>query len=496
MIYSRKTLLTAFFALLLVKSAFAANAILNHTATLGANGFACDNGKLYVASSGGLYCRNQLTGVGTLFNNSAVFPDPALTAIALDASGVLWMGSQNGYLYKREKNGLQIVVTAYAAAGWPITSIMAYGRYIIIGSEKGCSVLDAAKLVVLKNATEFSATVPGSRVNAITVFRDTLLLGCDLGVVKLYAAGSRLSDANFYDPSIWSIDSSMSRPVRAFTVRASGYRVFDTPGAMLGESIFTGRPEGDSSALFINGNRSLGLSSRVTCMTIDSIRKTCLIGTKLHYFYEWDGTHLLSDNIQGPTFTTVLRVFVDHRSDLWACPEIGAGTTNPWWEGISVYTNNAWTLHSPLNSPGMGSITGNNIFRGVAEDRMGNMWFGTPFGGVKRYDREKKSWSQYSVSERSNGPQFVKAGNVAYRGKCDAVARDSAGFLWMASWENYSGCLIGYDPDFEPVPSATTPQTRHYKRFWPQEHPYYSENITCLNVDKANNIFAGSDQNK
>jgi hypothetical protein len=79
--------------------------------------------------------------------------------------------------------------------------------------------------------------------------------------------------------------------------------------------------------------------------------------------------------------------------------------------------------------------------------------------------------------------------------RCDAIALDSTGFLWIASMDNYAGSLICHDPHFEPptppVDTSLPPAVKHYRYFFPPGDPFHSRNIGCLCVDAANNLIVG-----
>jgi len=463
---------------------------VNYTATISVYDFAGDNEVLWVASSGGLYRYQRANGAGTLYTDPAQFPDPAITSLCLDANRTLWMGSPSGYLYKRTSNGRQTVIPSYFTADWSLTDIVLYGMYLIIGADKGCSIFDTAKLTAVSNATAFGPAFTNSQVNAVAVFRDTLLLGCEQGVAKLYIGGGRLREANFYDQSIWTADTVNRFPVKSFVVRQDGYLALPTPGALFRGSLVTTSVtagDGDSTELYADSVKFAAVRSRVT--SIADAGGACCIGTKYNYFYLWDGSDTTNVTINGPTFTTAQRVYVDREGLTWVlCPQK--------MPGISLFRNGRWNLY--YSSMGW-DIALSNDFRGIAEDHAGRMWFGTTGQNLKRYDRESDSWGQYCIGciELGQG-QFYRATEFisCYSwGKSDAIARDSTGFMWIASYNNFAGSLICYDPRSDPpsppVDTSLPPSVKHYRYFFPPEDGAHSRNIGCVCVDAANNIIMG-----
>jgi hypothetical protein len=473
---------------------------VNYTAALSVYDFAADNDMLWVASSGGLYGLNTATRNGTLYSDPALFPDPAITTLCLDANHTLWIGSMEGYLYKRPRMGPQTVIKSYLTAGWGITDIVSYGKYLIIGSDNGCSVFDTAKLTAVKNAAGFGASFVNSTVNAVAVFRDTLLLGCEEGVAKLYIGGAALQNANFYDQSIWTADTANRFPVKSFVVRQDRWFALHSPGAMFqGRLITTSVParDVDSTQLLADSTLLMTFPSRVTSVA-DGGRGLCFIGTKFNYFYLWNGSDAVNLVIDGPKFTMAQRVYVDREGLTWAlCPQKV--------QGISVLNNGRWNLYNGDKYPGMGwpMELGKDI-RGVAEDRKGRMWFGTTWVNVKRYDRDLDAWNEICIGclSYATGQFFQRIPDIscASVAKCDAIALDSTGFLWFASYNNDAGTLICFDPRFEPLLPATDSirvdtslpvSVKHYRYFFPPGDPVHSMNIGCLCVDAANNIIVG-----
>jgi ligand-binding sensor domain-containing protein len=469
---------------------------VNYTATISVYDFACDNDVLWVASSGGLYRYQSANGAGTLYTDPAQFPDPEIMSLCLDGNRTLWMGSRNGYLYKRTINGRQTVAPSYFTADWSLTDIVLYGRYLIIGADKGCSVYDTATLTAFKNATAFGPAFSNSQVNAVAVFRDTLLLGLEQGVAKLYIGGGRLQKENFYDQSIWTADTGNRFQVKSFVVRQDGYLALPTPGAMFrGKMLTTNIPVKDDTLayVFADSDTITAFQSRVTAIATDGAGR-CFIGTKYNYFYLWNGSDTTRVTIDGPTFTSAQRVYVDREGLTWAlCPQI--------MPGISVFRNGRWSLYNSDKYSSMGwKISGTNDFRAIAEDHAGRMWFGTNGWNLKMFDRKNdSSWSQYCIGCKYYGQgQFYRASELwsCYSwAKCDAIAMDSTGFMWIASADNYAGTLICYDPHFDPpawpVDTSLPSSVKHYRYFFPPEDAAHSMNIGCICVDAAKNIIIG-----
>lgn len=495
-----------FFLLLSAGSGIAFERFVNYSSTLTVNGFAFDGDAVWAATSGGLYEYNRATRSGTLYSSAAFFPDPAIAAVCIDSKKNIWACSQKGYLTRWPPRGAPQVFSSYRAAGWHFTSCVAYGRYIILGSGGGCSVFDTEKGIAVKNASRFGVSHPDPQVNTIAVIDDTLFLGRQQGVARLYIGGNRLDSVIFFDPSIWTVDSLDKSPVHTLLKRPDGsVQAFAVPAAgwngRILKAVPTGTADTSHGIMYADTTELFRFPSIITSIAA-APWGGCCIGTALDYFFVWNGIDTMRVPIAGPSFSTALRVYADREGCAWVCPRISSlleGVQNPWWEGISVFRNNAWQLYSPIQYPSMGGITGAVYFTGVVEDQFGRMWFGTPGGQVKRYNRTSDTWLKYCVGAQSYGRGlFFQSVNCLAPdwGKCDAIARDSSGFLWAGLYWGFTGNILCYDPRYEPDPNPPDAASRHFRYFFPQGDPSYAEDVTSICVDAQNNIIAGSSDGK
>jgi ligand-binding sensor domain-containing protein len=484
-------------AIIIVSASFPFERFANYTSTRKVSDFAFQADTVWAATSGGLFRYVRSSGSGTLFSNPSFFPDPSLTALCLDSKNNLWIGSERGYLTLRPAKGSITVYSTYATAGWQITDLATCGDYLIVASDKGCSIFDTKKKTAIKNAAGFTTIFQSPKVYAIGIFSDpyssdSLLLGCEKGVAKLSLANNNLEMANFYDPGIWSIDSSANAPVKAFAIKRDGYKALTTPGTAAGSRIVSASSELLGRTLLMNGSSVLILPDSITAIAARNENEV-YIGTNRTYFHIWDGTKAWMVPVDGPSFTKVNRVFVDHEGITWVCPEYQM-TFLMADQGISSFENGKWRLFNPAQYPQMGERISAGSINGVAEDQMGRMWFGTFGAQVKRYTRSNDAWEQFCVGAVAFGQgkffSAVVCSNENPWAWCNAIARDSTGYLWFASYNNYFGSLLCYDPGYDPVPNATDPASNHYRFFFPLDDPDHSKNIGVVCVDRGNAIIA------
>jgi ligand-binding sensor domain-containing protein len=225
----------------------------------------------------------------------------------------------------------------------------------------------------------------------------------------------------------------------------------------------------------------------VTMMTTDE-KNNVWVGTDQNFLYCWNGTALTQYSIGGPTFNYFNRVYASKNGIVWMLPQAQDTKFNPpWWEGITSFNGKQWHLFNRFSVKGMGLFgDGGPDFRGICEDRNGNMWFGTSGTSVKMYNGSKNLWSYfyfagYEVDSVRQDPQG------GHFGKHDAIVQDSSGYLWVANHimttKIINGCLICYDPSRSNSPD--------YRRFFPLNSTYSFGDLRSLCVDSRGKILVG-----
>jgi len=199
------------------------------------------------------------------------------------------------------------------------------------------------------------------------------------------------------------------------------------------------------------------------------------------------------------SLTYANKILVTRTGNLWVMPRIG-GLNMPWWRGFNSLTGNTWNVYSPANIPQMGYYGDNMDHRGIAESSDGRIWLGTSGGQIKCFNPALNDWSRYCNFAKNFGDgKFYHSYTTCPDpdwAKCDAIAQDSSGYMWFASWQSVHGCLICYDPRFEPDALQADPSNAHYRRFFPQDHANYSHIPRSLIVDKSGNIILGGEEGK
>jgi hypothetical protein len=112
----------------------------------------------------------------------------------------------------------------------------------------------------------------------------------------------------------------------------------------------------------------------------------------------------------------------------------------------------------------------------IVQDHQGNMWFGTVYNGLSRFDGS--SWTSYSVAD---GLVFHVV---------DALAMDLEGRLWIGTWQGYS--IYPRDDRATSVAGAR-PAARPYEVDLTQNYPnpFNAETIIGYSVSTPGRVSIG-----
>ena len=475
--------------------------LVNQSSTITVNSFLMSGDTLFAASSGGLQVHNVKSGDTELLSNAKIFPDPRLTALCRDANGNLWIGSQKGYLYKRTPRGQFTVYSNYKLAGWGILCLYTHGELIVVGSNKGVSLFDPQNGIALRNATgigDFS----NPRVNAITVFKDTLFIGCEEGTAYLDGLNKvPLSSKNFYDATIWKTKKS-GAPILSFMNKGNSVSPESVPATIFRGSTFTALDSiryNDKREIIYrrgwilnNGKPWMGVTPYGKIVTLYNENDRRLwIGTDEMYYFSYNGDeNPRQHKIEGLALRDGTRIMVAENSDVWVLPSIRRHN-DLWFQGVHRYDGKNWHLYNHHFYGAQFGYIGEEAMFGFAQGRDGTVWIGTGGGNIKHIDPVKNTVGQLVVGYGDYSNVNYIAGGVGEEswGMVNALAADSSGFLWISVWKHNLGSLLCYDPRHLPVSSAEyDPPKAHYRRFF-TEPPFQTDNISEICVDKNNRIF-------
>ena len=465
--------------------------ISNYSSPVTVNAFLQWGDTLWAATSGGLVMRNLASGAQEFTGNGRIFPDLHLTALCRDEAGNVWIGSRRGYLYKRSPHGRYTAFSAYKLSGWSITSLYFYDGMVVVGADLGVSLFDPVKGVAVRNATAI-AGFSAPNVNVIESNGDTLFLGCGEGAAfldSLYDAP--LARRNFYDPGIWKTKGSGS--VRSFVDVGGGVAAYSKPAALFRGSLYAADTGGRLT--WTDGGSVMAAriiaDGGITALYNEG-GKRLWIGTEAMYYYSLgDGDPPLRQHkIDGYSLKQASRVAVAPNGDLWALPR-AAYPNIFWYHGVHRFDGREWRIYGRYSHGDDFGYVGDGSALGAAFGKDGSIWVGTSGGNVKHIDQAKHTIGQLIIGYGDfAGVSYMRHGlgeNVW--GKCDAVAVDSSGYVWISVFDSNFGSLICYDSRYDPVPYETNPVKARFRRFF-TEPPLKNQNIELMAVDRSGRIFA------
>ena len=485
-----------------ITSIFAYVPFYNYTSSIRVNDIVIGDSYVWAATKGGLMRINKNTDHVQLRTSTENFPDLNLNALCIDTEGNLWVGTKKGFLYRISPKDRHSIYTSYYSSDWEINDIYPFKKYLIIASSKGCSVFNTDEKKVLQNAIALGG-FDSPIVHKITVFKDTLFLGCEEGVAKLDVSGEKLVTSNFLDKNIW-ITEPTEEAVISFPVYNDTLIYKNVVSAVINNRLCYAYDIIHSNGtqenyVYKDSSMWLRFYSKVTSMVDDS-EEFSWFGTEEESVKKWDGTRLKTYSTGGLTFRHINRVYIAKNNTVWCIPyviykKIDGEYTYPWWQGVATFYNDEWTLYSPDKPSDFGSLGDGDQFLGIAEGSSGTMWFGTNGASIKKFNPENNRWDGYYIGCQNYSTfEFVYknkkpqewSDNKWWPGKCDAIAQDSAKYIWFTAFVCDSGSVICYDPAVE------RPDTSGYRYFFPKDSPYHIEIPYQLNVDVTGSIFLGS----
>ena len=471
----------------LISNSFGLSNFTNYQYVIRINDIVASSGKMWAASSGGLFCIDFDKQTQTLFTDGYCFPDLNCTALDFDSKGNLWIGTKLGYLYKRSSNGNCSVYDSYLGSKWDITDIHAYKDYIIVASSKGCSVFDPKKGLAIRNATA-TDTSGDPAVYAIAVHNDSLYVGGNKSYNAVDISGSRLLNI---DKSTWT-STSTGKPIVCFVDSGGKLLPRDAPAAIAGSVLFHCVNSTNATYIYADTARKDTVYDKITKMLVDD-KQNLWFGTEQNFFFCRNADGFIQYKLPGLTFNSIIRVHAARNGVVWLLSSVSDQT---WWEGINSFDGKTWQLYNRFTIPDFGMFAGGGSnLHGICEDIYGNIWIGTPGSNVKFYDAQNNQWSRYYTAGYIGFDTTVRkfTPNEANSwGRVDAIAQDSSGYMWFSNNDPIalikSGPLVCYD--------ASNRQSPNYRRFFPMGNEYYAKNITSICIDSSGKILAGTDDGR
>ncbi len=180
------------------------------------------------------------------------------------------------------------------------------------------------------------------------------------------------------------------------------------------------RTEAISKAIIYNYNTKQGLNYFNANTLFQDRENNIWIGTDIG-LNEYRGERFqIYDEADSLTNNLVWTTLVDRDGNLWLGTNDGISKITFSYSAINRKQNH--TIKNYNTKDGLSS----NVVLSSFEDRDGNLWFGTGFNGVCKFDSRKNKFETYN---KENG----LAGNVVF-----AISQDNAGNMWFGTKEGAS----------------------------------------------------------
>lgn len=327
------------------------------------------SGKIWVASSGGLYSINSDGSDLRVFRNINEMLDINISTVRVHpVSGDIYAGSVNGYLDIYDNNGNWLHVTDIFNQRFTnpqIEDIAFSGDKAYIAGGFGLAVFDIKKMVFEETVRRFSNFNANNPVNRVLIKGDKIWIATTGGI------------------AVANISSTLANPASW-----TGYK--SNPGLF----------ENEILDIAIDNDVTYAMSEKfITKLENDTLKENKSTQDKY--------TSIYADKELGLVYSTIFGM-INSQSQLIEIPHVGFvngflpynhnGNTGfvvvYEGNGIGLFINNVFTHYLP-NSPLL------NVSNDLSVDNEGNLWLATdidPNGrGISKFDGNK--WTNFTVKD-------------------------------------------------------------------------------------------------
>ena len=368
-------------------------------------GIAATTDSVWVATAGGLFLFIPSSNRFVKFTNSDGLSSNDLTAVTLDGTGRVWVGSSDGFVNAfnaptGEWTEIRSIHESEQVAK-TVRTLLVRGDSLFVGADYGISVLQISRKEFRDTYANLGFSTQAG-INDVKIYRNRIWAATDLGV-----ASAQLDAPNLSAPTSWTQYGVINGLPTNTSTSISNLHDSVVVGTALGVVMFDGKRFSPVAA-FVNRPvvNLLGRVNDVVVLLSDAG------GFRLESF-----THLSAPS-------TVVAVNSQYQaSSIAAQPQ----TINLWvgtvLQGITRWTG-SWEYKAP-NGPM------SNLFSSIAVDDQGVLWAasGTNLrgSGFYRYDPsapEESRWKNYTAASYP-----VMKNDDYYK-----VSLGAAGSVWVSSW--------------------------------------------------------------
>ena len=430
----------------------------NYTCMYDINGITVSGGRVWAATSGGVFSYDPATGVFSEFTTTEGLSNIQATAICSDSSNRLIVGEANGSIDEMDSTGAvfrrQPAIANSSAISKQITALSVSGDTIFASTQFAVVLISRKTFNVLDTYSHFDPAKGSIQSNGVAVFGGRIYVGSQFGLS--YAPRSAV---NLAAPDLWQLSDTLGlangvNDLKVFDGElfiATQNGLYYTRDGTTFQPV-TGSPGGiiytltpTSSYLLVNAasglyTMSAGTNSFSTLYAGGTqLNGAAVYSDSLTFAATADGMLMIGSSTRdlfppGPATNTVSNLSVDASGNLWCA----ANNSNPDGVAFMEFNGTNWTnyykseipqLKTNQNVKSISSVCGNKII-------LGTWGYGMLMlsGDTTKYFDNTNS----TLVGEPNAANFVLVGDAA----CD-----QSGNIWITNPLAYNGNVLDvYSP--------------------------------------------------
>ena len=417
------------------------------------------SGDIWAATGGGLFTYTIAANSFRIFNNTAGLSSNNTSSFVLDDQGRLWTGMDDGSLNVIRVDDFEIQRIPIDPNPIVINDLVFHDNTLYLALEFGISEFLIAREEVKATFRNLGSFVVNVAVQRLLIFNNRIWAATESGI-----ATADLSSPNLQDPQFWANfttgDGLPSNHISDFTSS--------------GDTIFVGT--GNGVARIVNGvigseglssipiNRLTNLNGVIHAASNSGVFRRTAPGNwaelmprlrdvqalardsdgalwaghrkKGMFVYDDSGPEWINVFPPGPGSSSFDQMFIDRQDRLW----IATGLTGN--NGLNLYDGVTWEHLTT----GDGLVSDNTL--GIAEDREGRIWIGTPGQGAMILEKTGNSLivtridtTDRRLSGAGGDPDFVVVPKII-RGPDDT--------MWLVNkFADNGRAIVAVTPDDE-----------------------------------------------
>ncbi len=417
------------------------------------------NGKLWTATTGGVFYYDTLTKSFGEFTTLNGLKSTFISSVFIDEQGDIWIGAQNGYLHYLKNNKKWIYfndIYFSSEINKDINSFLQYKDTMYICSEIGLHTLLIEEGQFSDSYVKFGISPQiNGKVNSVLILNDTIWVATKSGIAQ-----SIRSYPNLLSPEVWKVYTTLhglpsDNVISIFIIRGEIYAattnglakfnganwtpIFETYGKkiididVIKDTIFFVT----SSELYKMSDYSLNLISNNFQSKLKSLKVTeedIFIGTEDFGIICIQDTSRFSILPDCPPTNNLIGLAVDGNGVLWA----GTGTANG--KGFIRFENNSWYQYNYTNYPILGSPNYYKANIGMNNVKWINGWGpGIALVGADNEIKKVLNTKNGLPSSVVSDPNYVV---------CSGAVTDNNGRVWISIFnERKDTVLVIFNPD-------------------------------------------------